>query len=436
LILVAVIAAAAACAERGSDVVVVATSWPSAERTRLETEFQAWLRTAPPGIVHAPVRLEWLALDPQDDLVAALARSDRIDVLLGGRISAILRLARDRKLAPTRGEGSPTWLVARGAVIRLVAGQGKAGSSRRAHPAAGGQTGRRDTPLIAFDDPRSDPVALAWAESLLEQRGFGDGYSLLVRAAAAGRRIGRQAGSAQGAIARGEAALAPSLISPSDRGRAGGANFAAGAEQMAFEPPRPARWVEGVAILRDAPDPGPARLFCRFLAEAKGMAPDIGNAQLEDGVDQERHALVADLLGATLVDAQDELWAAFQGLEQAGDPSRLLESLTEPPPWPPASVTRLERDGSASHSGLMETLAREIAPEPAVRAELLRSWLLPPRKIELATLAELARLGQGRLCREPRFRAWLAAEWTAWARQRYRRVARVAHGATPVTASN
>jgi hypothetical protein len=39
-------------------------------------------------------------------------------------------------------------------------------------------------------------------------------------------------------------------------------------------------------------------------------------------------------------------------------------------------------------------------------------------------LDELATAASGKLTSEPRFREWLRAEWTAWARQRYRRVVR------------
>ena len=46
-------------------------------------------------------------------------------------------------------------------------------------------------------------------------------------------------------------------------------------------------------------------------------------------------------------------------------------------------------------------------------------------------LAELAGAADGRLAREPRFRAWLRGEWTAWTRQLYRRVARLAGGYVP-----
>ncbi len=43
-------------------------------------------------------------------------------------------------------------------------------------------------------------------------------------------------------------------------------------------------------------------------------------------------------------------------------------------------------------------------------------------------LRELAQAEGGRLVREPRFRAWLRGEWTAWTQQLYRRVARLAGG--------
>ena len=109
--------------------------------------------------------------------------------------------------------------------------------------------------------------------------------------------------------------------------------------------------------------------------------------------------LVADLLGATLVDAQDELWAAWAALERAGYPAKALKWMTEPPPWPPASVAKiLDRPGENAMT-LMETLAREIAPEPSVRAWLVRSWLSPPRLIDDTLLTELARAVDGRLCR-------------------------------------
>ena len=72
---------------------------------------------------------------------------------------------------------------------------------------------------------------------------------------------------------------------------------------------------------------------------------------------------------------------------------------------------------------LIETLAGELSPRPAVRGWLIRSWLSPPRLVDETLLAEMAQAADGQLIHEPRFRSWLRAEWTASARQRYRRVA-------------
>ena len=55
----------------------------------------------------------------------------------------------------------------------------------------------------------------------------------------------------------------------------------------------------------------------------------------------------------------------------------------------------------------------------------MRSWDSPERTIDGAWLRDLA-AAPGGLAREPRFRTWLRGEWTAWARQHYRRIAREA----------
>jgi hypothetical protein len=121
------------------------------------------------------------------------------------------------------------------------------------------------------------------------------------------------------------------------------------------------------------------------------------------------------------VDAQDELWTAWSSLDRAGRPSTTEAWLTEAPPWPPASVEAFRSHRETEP--LMATLAAEVAPDADLRAWLLQSWQQSPRPIDGERLRELARAVNGRLAREPRFRAWLRAEWTAWARQRYRHVA-------------
>ena len=127
------------------------------------------------------------------------------------------------------------------------------------------------------------------------------------------------------------------------------------------------------------------------------------------GRDPDASGLRADLLGATLIDAQDELVAAWTTLDRQGSnaPSAARAWLTESPPWPPASVERLQKRGGEEALTLVEDLAGQIAPDPAVRLALLQSWLRPRRQIDDALLAELSSAAEGRLAREPRFRSWL-----------------------------
>lgn len=139
--------------------------------------------------------------------------------------------------------------------------------------------------------------------------------------------------------------------------------------------------------------------------------------------------LMADLVWATTIDAGPELRAAWQALGRNGNPAHAAASLLEAPPWPPASVRKLRL--TPGDAPLLPTLAEQVAPDPEARDWLLAAWNKPSRPLDVAVLDELAGAVGGRLLSEPRFRAWLRAEWTAWARQRYRRVVRVAEGWVP-----
>ena len=393
------------CEPLSPDGLIIATSWPSSDRARIESEFAGWLERYPRPSAGGNVRIDWLILSAGDDLEAVAARRRPPDVLLGGPARSYARLARGKRLAPLPIEGGPPWALARKSAIRLV--------SR-----SGGDPDRG----IAFDDPRIDPVSLGWAEAQLEDKGFPEGYARLVRDAGDRRRIGRTAGSASAAIGRGEADRAVQLV-PADRASAGAGSI-----------PYP----EGVAIAADGRHPEHARLFVEFLAETERAGPMPTG---ERSASSDELGLLADLLGATLVDSQDELWAAWAALGRAGSPAGPLRWMTEPPPWPPASIAKLlEREGEEPMA-MVETLAGQLATDPAAHAWLLSNWLSSPRPIDRRVLEELARAAEGRLCREPRFREWLRAEWTAWARQRYRRVQRVVEGGIeptplPPTASN
>lgn len=144
--------------------------------------------------------------------------------------------------------------------------------------------------------------------------------------------------------------------------------------------------------------------------------------------------MLRDLLGATLVDEQDELRPAWEAVLKAGRPADWEARLTVAPPWPPASVTRLVRRHAASGEDprpWVETLASQVVADPLARAWLLLSWEKDPRPIDGRFLDELAAAADGRLVAEERFRAWLRAEWTAWAGQRYRWIDRHAGGPPP-----
>ncbi len=375
---------------------MIATTWPESERRAIESDFARWLVEHRDGAATDPARIEWLTLSPGDDLDRLASRRDAPDVLLGGSARALDRLAGADRLAPLGRTGPPEWLVVRQAGIGLISAAGE-----RSSMADPGEPGP-----VAFDDPRRDPISLAWAEAQLEPAHFRDGYARLVSAAGDRRRIGRTAGSASAAVGRGEAARCPALASGD-----------------AAEGSIP--WVEGVAILAGAREPDLAVSFLESLSQTGRARPAPAGPPRTSPDDL---ALLADLLGATLVDAQDELWAARSALERTGAPPNQLRWMTQPPPWPPASIEKILSRQDERAMAMVQTLADQLTTDPPVRSWLVRSWLSPSRPIDRSDLQELTAAADGRLIREPRFREWLRAEWTAWARQRYRRVARAAGG--------
>jgi hypothetical protein len=232
-----------------------------------------------------------------------------------------------------------------------------------------------------FTDPRDDPEALAEADRILQEQGWDRGFDHLVRQAGSKRL-------ARGTVSPGQDVLAP----------------------------------EGLAIVRQCRSPEKARAFVASIASSQ-PSPDSAS------VDAPALGLLADLLGAALVDARDELGDALRALERYDHPAKAESALGERPPWPPASVVKLR--SARNGSSLLETLAEQVAPDVEARAWLLESWARPSRAIDGRLLAELANAAHGNLVLEPRFRGWLRGEWTAWMRQHFRRVARVAGGYVP-----
>jgi hypothetical protein len=375
-------AAFTGCEPFDRDGLVVATGWPAAERRRLEAEFDRWLERRPEPSARAPIRIDWLVLAPGDDLEGLAVRRRPPDVLLGGPAWSYERMAIAQRLAPLPIDGSPGWAVAGKTVIRPVFISSERGESA-------GAVGRR----TAFDDPRNDPILLAWEQAELAQGDFREGYAHLVRTA----------GSASVVVERGGPDATAAVVA-TDR-------------EVASIP-----WTEGVAIVAAGRHREQAASFLTFLSETGRGGPIPTRAEPATAADAE---IAAELLGATLVDARDELRAAWDAVERAGSPPIQLRWMTEPPPWPPASIVKILGGQGEQAMAMVETLAGQLAPEPSARAWLISSWLSPPRLIDGAVLGELAHAADGRLFREPRFREWLRAEWTAWARQRYRRVQRI-----------
>jgi hypothetical protein len=400
-----------------TDALTIATSWPEPERRELTKEFDRWLkgRAEPAG---TEARIDWLVLDRGADPSRVVRprrgrwdpRPPSPDIVLGGPVASYRRMAKLGHLAPADGPERPPWSLVHRSPMGMAVKPEKAGS-----PAKTRLTDRRPVPTPTFDDPRHDPIALAWAKGELGSGSWAEGYARLVRDAGSPRRIGRQAGAALAAVERGEAAATPAVA----------IDVAIRPGSVVFIPSAEAPdWVEGAGIVAGQAHQRLSELFFQFLDEAgKAERP---RADATD--DPDADSLLADLLGATLVDAQDELWTAWATWDRAGQPARAAMWLTQAPPWPPASIEKLDGESTGV---LVQTLVEEIVPDADLRAWLLRSWLGPKRLVDGSLLAEIAQAADGRLAREPRFRAWLRAEWTAWARQRYRRVTRTVKGLSP-----
>jgi hypothetical protein len=366
----------------------VATDWPQSDRDALARDFAVWLREQPPGGAAPSSAIAWTS------------RSDRADVYLGGPLSAFADLAaRDELERLGVDPDQPAWTTARRSFVGL----------------AGSTTS--PVPRTALADPRVDPMTLAWTLGRLRGEGWAAAYPRILVLYGQAEAVGWREGSPSAAVQRGEADL--SLTRLPERSQA--------ESEVVFE--------EGAAIRRGTRRAAAARAFLAFLEERAGAKDEpTGGSTVPHSLAAE--GLAADLLGATLVDAQDELRSAVASVREAGLSPESVAVLSQAPPWPPASVGKLLTRGGEGPAALVETLTHQLAPEAGSRVWLSQSWLRPRKPIDGALLEEIASADQGRLAREPRFRAWLRAEWTQWARQRYRWVARLAAARSPLLTSS
>ena len=307
----------------------VATSWPAEARRGLEADFARWAGTQEVRQDFRHVRIEWLTFTVGEDPLKLAFRATPPQVILGGSAGALSLLANMDRLSPIEHAGQARWCE----IVR-----------------PGGDGTRSLEPAGGWKDPRRDRASLLWAKRQLSATGWLEGYARLVQSAARWDRVG----PSYDAKPVSEHAWAEPVGGDGDGGKP--------ADQ--FDE------IEGVAIVPGVGREQLAQGFLRFLAETRGAkAPASGGGSRGDEPD-EMSSLTADLLGSTLVDAQDELWAAVSALDRLADREKAIEWLSEPPPWPPASVAKyLGREGERAMA-LIETLAALVAPEAPERAWL------------------------------------------------------------------
>ncbi len=384
--------ALAGCSPGGRETLVVATNLPAAECRAIEAAVtSSWHDGTAPVLV-------WVRPETGEPPAALVEHGTKVDVVLEGPPWSFDRLARRGLLDADSVRTLPRPEIALAVhrdLFEARAMRPPEDWSALTDPRLAGQ--------IGLDDPRRDAASFAFAAARLREPSWAAGYAALVLAAANARPIGLDSGVALARWSRAEVALTPAFT--------GSMTVPDGAAWLG---PRPSP-VAGVAIAATAPHRELARRFLEWLKERLA----IQESARSDGADD----VLAELLGATMVEAQPELVRACAAWLRMppGERKRQLEHyLTEAPPWPPLSVQNL-RD-----HGLVETLAGQIAPGLDARGWLLQSWEQPPRPIDGARLHEIAAAAGGKLALDARFRDWLRAEWITWARQNARRVTREA----------
>lgn len=372
------------------ETLVVATSLDRAACDRVTAAYHRSLETK--GEI--PLALRFVTSAPGVEPPEMLERGWSTDVLLGGSAAGYERASdHDDLLTIAPNERRPWRVVGRDSVGEV---------------ASTGRSDRNVPELPLLDDPRRSAVSFASADAVLRSRGWGAGYRELMQSAGRPGPLGVDQGDAVAKVVAGKTSSAAALSSASSN-------------QLRFTPTDPTTlWFDGVAVSKHSPRASAARRFVESLVE-QGIATEPPRIK-----DEPERGLIADLLGAVLVEAQPELAEAFHAVSAASqtDKSKATAWLEEPPPWPPASIQKLK--ASADGPALVESLAEQAVPDLAARVWLVESWEQAPRTVDRELLHEIATAAGGKLAAEPRFRAWLASEWSAWARQRFRRIAREA----------
>ncbi len=400
------------------DTLVVATTWPRPICDRLVD--QIWSNAQPQERMLWPdPPIEWLTISANEDLVRLIKRRPRIDFVFGGPLDAYQRLERNGVLQPWN-EQSPI------PVHSLMVRQLGLATGKPLDPTRIWETWDQPQSVgkAVLSDPRTSPLTSSFVNGYLSLNHWNTRWSSLVRVFANARTILWHRGNGPG-----------TSIGASTHPRDPSFGIATDFEQhpslldsqLQFVPllddkDRPLRWIEGLARTGRVTRNGLVEATQDLLMQRFAIQAQIDP---ESSTMLDVNVLIDDLVGATLVDANEELRRTWRRLIAVGRPQDWESWMTGPPPWPPASVLRYRRDSvNGEPNRTLETnLLRLIAPDPSLRHDLERSWQREARPIGRAILNELVQMGGGQMMREPRLRNWLRAEWTAWARQRYRRIA-------------
>jgi len=153
--------------------------------------------------------------------------------------------------------------------------------------------------------------------------------------------------------------------------------------------------------------------FCRKTNRLTGVLnPDESTTS--------KHAITDDLASIILFECRSDIQDAWVSIENStGELRQRAEKyLTELPPWPPASIQDLQKRRGFEY---VVALVEQMAADGDERDWLIREFQNPETKVNPELLDQAL---NGHLQGSIRFRTWLRAEWTAWIRQRCRRVTR------------
>ena len=153
--------------------------------------------------------------------------------------------------------------------------------------------------------------------------------------------------------------------------------------------------------------------FCRKSNRLTGVLnPDESTTRA--------HASTNDLASIILFECRSDIQTAWGTIENStGEIRQRAEKyLTELPPWPPASIQDLQKRRGFEY---VVALVEQMASDGDERDWLIREFQNQETKVNLEVLDQAL---NGHLQGSIRFRTWLRAEWTAWIRQRCRRVTR------------